>query len=224
MARPKPELRPCGIALGYATPWDLVSGGSRLRRASLISSIGLSLPLPDLCSCDGCAPYTIPTHACYSSRVNTLEIVAALDVEIARLHQARNLIAQSSSEGRGSRLGAVAQPRESTRRRMLSPEARERIAAAQRKRWAKQKGADRKEDAPKRLPELKTRSTKKSLAKSATKAVEVTRLPAKTRAKRRPRSVKTTPAANALSPRAGVVAVSSPEAIRLEGFQQLGTH
>jgi hypothetical protein len=143
--------------------------------------------------------------------VNTSEIIAALDAEIARLQQARNLLAQASSADRGSRHTTTAQPRESAKRRVLSPEARKRIAAAQRKRWAKLKRAARKEEAPKNLPEQKARQTKKAPVKSAKKTVHMTKMPAKARPERKPRSAKRAPAANALSTRAEVVAVNKPE-------------
>jgi hypothetical protein len=74
------------------------------------------------------------------------EMVSALDDEISRLQQVRSLL----TNGRGNATHAAtsfafganqAKPR---KRRHLSAEARERIAAAQRKRWAKQKKAAKK--------------------------------------------------------------------------------
>jgi hypothetical protein len=71
------------------------------------------------------------------------EIVAALDDEISRLQQVRSLLA--GTKGGVTRAATSfafganqAKPR---KRRHLSAEARERIAAAQRKRWAAQKKA-----------------------------------------------------------------------------------
>ena len=69
-------------------------------------------------------------------------ILAQIDAEIARLTQARSLLANL-----GTAKVAVAQtpkanaPAKTKRRkkRVLSPEARKRIADAQRKRWAAQK-------------------------------------------------------------------------------------
>jgi len=71
------------------------------------------------------------------------EIVAALDEEIARLHQVRALLLAAG--GVGSSGGAtsfqygsnVAKP--TRKRRPLSADARARISDAQKKRWAKQK-------------------------------------------------------------------------------------
>jgi hypothetical protein len=62
--------------------------------------------------------------------MNIPEIVVALDAEIARLQQARTLIDGWGSSG-GPRLRPV--------KRALSPQARKKIAEAQRKRWAKQR-------------------------------------------------------------------------------------
>lgn len=67
--------------------------------------------------------------------MNTAELIEGIDEEIARLQQARELL-----RGGG---GGVPSPfaNRIPRKRVLSPEARERIAAAQRRRWAKQKRA-----------------------------------------------------------------------------------
>ena len=74
------------------------------------------------------------------------EIVAALDDEISRLQQVRSLL--TSTKGSVTHAAASfvfgeneGKPR---KRRHLSAEARERIAAAQRKRWAAQKKAAKK--------------------------------------------------------------------------------
>jgi hypothetical protein len=65
------------------------------------------------------------------------QILSAIDQEISRLQQARKLL-QSSG---GSKLvsGLSSNGRKTRARRTLSPEARARIAAAQKRRWAKQK-------------------------------------------------------------------------------------
>jgi len=67
--------------------------------------------------------------------MNADSIIAAIDAEIAKLHQARALLSEdtgASSKGKQSR---PAKPQK-TAKRVLSPEARKRIADAQRKRWA----------------------------------------------------------------------------------------
>lgn len=61
-------------------------------------------------------------------------IITAIDVEISRLQQARRLLSGGNETGHGSRKRALA-------KRVLSPEARAKIAAAQKKRWAKAKAA-----------------------------------------------------------------------------------
>ena len=64
-------------------------------------------------------------------------ILSQIDAEIARLNEARTLLAGAG--GRASRAvkGKVAKVAGRTsKRRVLSPEARKRIADAQRKRWA----------------------------------------------------------------------------------------
>lgn len=65
------------------------------------------------------------------------QILSAIDDEISKLQQARKLL-QSSG---GSKLvsGLSSNGRKTRARRTLSPEARARIAAAQKRRWAKQK-------------------------------------------------------------------------------------
>jgi hypothetical protein len=62
------------------------------------------------------------------------KIIAAVDEEIARLQQVRSILA-----GGGGFPGPFKKRRGG--KRTLSAEARERIAAAQRKRWAAQKKA-----------------------------------------------------------------------------------
>ncbi len=68
-------------------------------------------------------------------------IVALIDEEIAKLTQIRTLLASTT----GSATYKVALPKakkapaKGKKRRVLSPEARKRIADAQRKRWAAQK-------------------------------------------------------------------------------------
>lgn len=64
--------------------------------------------------------------------METNDIVREIDAEIARLQQARALLSGGES---GARIGRK------PGKRVLSAEARARIAAAQRKRWAKQKSS-----------------------------------------------------------------------------------
>jgi hypothetical protein len=116
----------------------------------------------------------------YIAYVNTQAIITALDTEIARLQHVRSVIASS---GEAKRPGRSAKSAPSTvpapKKRKLSPEARKKIAAAQKKRWAKQK---------------------------ATKPVQVTRVPAKKQPEKRVRVVKKGTAQNALSSRSETVA------------------
>jgi hypothetical protein len=115
--------------------------------------------------------------------VNTQEILTALDAEIARLQHARSLIAVS---GEPKRRGRPAKSAPSTvpgpKKRKLSSEARKKIAAAQKKRWAKQKAA---------------------------KPVQIARVPAKKQPETRVRAVKKGTAQNALSSRSETVAAAA---------------
>jgi hypothetical protein len=68
-------------------------------------------------------------------------IIALIDAELARLSQVRALLAASgkvSTKLTASKL-KLAAPAKAPKKRVLSPEARKRIADAQRKRWAAQK-------------------------------------------------------------------------------------
>ena len=65
--------------------------------------------------------------------MNLNEILSSIDSEIASLQQARALLA-----------GQVAGKGRAIKKRTLSAEARAKISAAQRKRWAAQKKAARK--------------------------------------------------------------------------------
>ena len=73
-------------------------------------------------------------------------ILAEIDAEIARLTHVRSVLAgsakvASTNVGRGAKKVAVKAPK----KRVLSAEARKRIADAQRKRWAAQKAKAKKE-------------------------------------------------------------------------------
>ncbi len=66
--------------------------------------------------------------------MNREQIIAAIDDEIGKLNQVRKLLQTAS----GHRLLSSTSPKP-VKKRVLSPEARQRIAAAQKRRWAKQK-------------------------------------------------------------------------------------
>jgi len=71
------------------------------------------------------------------------EIISHIDAEISRLTEARDLVA-GAAVGKVSRSPrksglAAPKPRAVRRKRVISPEGRARIAAAQKLRWAKQK-------------------------------------------------------------------------------------
>ncbi len=75
------------------------------------------------------------------------DVLAAIDKEIARLQQARDILAGESEAPIERRRKTANKPAAETKRtakstgrkRVLSPEARKRIADAQKKRWAAQK-------------------------------------------------------------------------------------
>jgi hypothetical protein len=69
--------------------------------------------------------------------VNTQELVAHIDQEIARLQHARELLAGSGETRRRGRPSATGNKQ--PKKRILSEAARQKIAEAQRKRWAAQK-------------------------------------------------------------------------------------
>ena len=84
--------------------------------------------------------------------MNTADVLALLDAEIAKLIQARTLIAASAlatgkrKRGRPKSAAApVAKPAKKKAKRNLSPEGRARIAEALKKRWAAQKKAAAKQ-------------------------------------------------------------------------------
>jgi len=65
------------------------------------------------------------------------EIIVTIDQEIARMKQVRAILTEGTSTPSGN---AKSGKKLRRRKRTLSPEARKRIAEAQRKRWAAQKG------------------------------------------------------------------------------------
>jgi hypothetical protein len=66
-------------------------------------------------------------------------ILTQIDSEIARLTQVRSLLAGSDSSSSAAQRAPRKAAGRSRKARVLSPEARKRIADAQRKRWAAQK-------------------------------------------------------------------------------------
>lgn len=76
------------------------------------------------------------------------EMIAAIDDEIAKLQMARSLLSGEGAANGRPAAGENGRKKEAAKpkrvQRMLSPEARERIAAAQRKRWAATKKAAKK--------------------------------------------------------------------------------
>jgi hypothetical protein len=66
------------------------------------------------------------------------EIIQALDQEILKLHHAKQLL--QGSQKLGSRINELVGKHSPTRPRTMSEEGRRRIAEAQKRRWAKQKG------------------------------------------------------------------------------------
>jgi hypothetical protein len=66
--------------------------------------------------------------------MDTQEIIAQLDAEIARLQQLKGILSSTATKAK------LGRPKKAAKR-TLSPEARAKIAAAQKKRWAKTKKA-----------------------------------------------------------------------------------
>ena len=74
------------------------------------------------------------------STLNTKEILDHINDEISRLEQVKSLL-QGSTNGSGRSAGSVNGSSAPKGKRVLSVEARKKIAAAQRKRWAKARKA-----------------------------------------------------------------------------------
>jgi hypothetical protein len=79
--------------------------------------------------------------------MDTDNIVSEIDAEISRLHQVRALLTgtSTSAKRKPGRPAGASLPKKTQAVRTLSAEAREKIAAAQRARWAKSKKAAKKE-------------------------------------------------------------------------------
>jgi|HubBroStandDraft_6_1064221.scaffolds.fasta_scaffold4272534_1 hypothetical protein len=69
--------------------------------------------------------------------MQTTDIIAQLDAEISRLQQAKALLNGTTAKRSSTSDGAT----KPVVKRVLSPEARAKIAAAQKKRWAKARKA-----------------------------------------------------------------------------------
>jgi hypothetical protein len=72
--------------------------------------------------------------------MSTEDILSALDAEINHLQQVRSLLTGLRSST-SLPAATATKPATKRRKRKMSAEARKKIADAQRKRWAKQKGA-----------------------------------------------------------------------------------
>jgi hypothetical protein len=82
-------------------------------------------------------PRHTESHKRVKTNMDTATIIADIEAELERLSRVRNILSGHDGGFVAPRKAAKPQPR----RRTMSAEARERIAAAQRKRWAKQKKA-----------------------------------------------------------------------------------
>jgi hypothetical protein len=86
----------------------------------------------------------------YARGVNIADLITGLDAEIARLQQARQLLADGEGVARPKRGGPAKKGTPSpTSKHKLSPESRARIVEAQKRRWAAQKKAAHKKVAKK---------------------------------------------------------------------------
>jgi hypothetical protein len=79
--------------------------------------------------------------------MDTNNIVSEIDAEISRLHQVRALLTGTSTTAKRKpgRPAGAGLPKKTKAVRTLSAEAREKIAAAQRARWAKSRKAAKKQ-------------------------------------------------------------------------------
>ena len=68
-------------------------------------------------------------------------IIAEIDAQIAKLQQARELLAGASSKGPGRPKGSKNVAKTGRRRHKLSAEGRRRISESQKRRWAEQRKA-----------------------------------------------------------------------------------
>jgi hypothetical protein len=68
-------------------------------------------------------------------------IVSSIDAQIARLQEARRLLTGTGTSTGNKAANKKPASKKTTRKRVMSAASREKIAAAQRKRWAAQKKA-----------------------------------------------------------------------------------
>ena len=105
--------------------------------------------------------------------MDTVSIIQGIDAEISRLQQVRAILTGTDVKRAAGRPKSTHVPSGSIAakptKRVLSAEARAKIAAAQKARWAKSKKADRK--AAKKAAAVRTVPTKKA-AKKSVKAVK----------------------------------------------------
>jgi hypothetical protein len=79
--------------------------------------------------------------------LNTSKIIQQIDSQILKLQEAKALLAGAVAKkgpGRPKKGASVVVPKAKSAKRVLSAEAKERIAAAQKKRWAKARRAAKK--------------------------------------------------------------------------------
>ena len=108
--------------------------------------------------------------------MNTQDILTALDQEIARLRQVRDLLSDAQSVNAPTRSAPEKKAGSTRKKRVLSPEARARIADAQRARWARAGARGSKTAAKKATPGRKPgRPAKSAGAKTAGKAASKSR-------------------------------------------------
>jgi hypothetical protein len=74
------------------------------------------------------------------SRMSLNDVISAIDSEIARIEEARDLLTGPGTKTHAKKSASTKSAKR--KRTLMSPEARERIADAQRERWAVQNKAE----------------------------------------------------------------------------------
>ena len=100
--------------------------------------------------------------------MDTASIIAEIDAELARFIRVRHVL--TGHDGGFVAPRSVSKPKPKSKRRPMSAEAREKIAAAQRKRWAKQNSGAKKAAAPAPKKSAPKKAAKKPAKKEAPKA------------------------------------------------------